>query len=100
MKVFRAQWGPWQFHQDTMTLEYKNGKKDWWYEVDLDRCKTSAQILDWIFQLHEKTWTDYEDIGHLLDAFDDLSGSVQGAFCSGGREQGPKDWRKLRPRAR
>jgi hypothetical protein len=26
------------------------------YEVDLDRCQTSAELADWIFHLAAKTW--------------------------------------------
>ena len=39
------------------------------YEVDLDRCKTAGACLDWIHQLHEKTWFDAareKEFIHLL----------------------------------
>lgn len=26
------------------------------YQVDLDQCSTSIEVLDWLHQLHEKIW--------------------------------------------
>lgn len=37
------------------------------YAVDLDRCKTSSQCLDWIHQLHVKTWFDGERMQEFID---------------------------------
>ena len=37
------------------------------YDVDLDRCKTAAQCLDWIHQLHVKTWFDAEREKEFID---------------------------------
>jgi len=89
----KSRWGPWVFHANTWTLEYiHNG---WWYEVDLFRCKTSAEILDWLCQIHEKPWTSLEDIGHLLAALNDLSDGLQSKVCSGGLEIGPIKWEEL-----
>lgn len=40
------------------------------YDVPLSRCKTAGQVLDWIHQLHVKTWftpeMEYEFIDLLL----------------------------------
>ena len=37
------------------------------YDVPLSRCKTAAQCLDWIHQLHVKTWFDEEREKEFID---------------------------------
>jgi len=59
------------------------------YRVDLERCTTSAEILDWIMQLHGKSWMTAdllsEFIGVLDMACDEQFGNgIQGVFCPGG----------------
>jgi len=43
-----------------------------WYEVDLERCLTAPEILDWIVQLHKKTWVDDKIIYDLIEILDDI----------------------------
>lgn len=52
------------WNKKLQTLElyvYPNGS---WYEIDLERCKTKEEIMDWIFHLTEKTW--YKDVAYDL----------------------------------
>lgn len=37
------------------------------YTIELSRCKTSAQCLDWIHQLSEKTWMNPEMMFEFID---------------------------------
>jgi hypothetical protein len=37
------------------------------YEVDVDRCDTAGECLDWIHQLHEKRWLDKEREQEFID---------------------------------
>jgi len=37
------------------------------YDVPLSRCKTAASCLDWIHQLHVKTWFDAEREKEFVD---------------------------------
>ena len=37
------------------------------YEIELSRCKTSKQCLDWIHQLSEKTWMSPEMMFEFID---------------------------------
>lgn len=69
-----------------LTLDiYQNG--DWIYDIDLETCNTSAGMLDWIMQVHSKSWCTpallYEILTFLniacLQIFDT---TVQGAICS------------------
>ena len=57
-------------------------------EIDLEKIKTSASMLDWIFQLHAKTWTPDESMADLLMFFYVLF-HPQSTLCSMGNERGP-----------
>ena len=57
-----------------------------WYEIDLDRCRNSAQILDWIAQIAAKRWASAMIVADLIWALDDYLG-LQAGFCSWGVEQ-------------
>lgn len=46
-----------RYVKETSVIEVATGHGGM-YEVDLDRCKTAKACLDWIHQLHEKTWFD------------------------------------------
>lgn len=50
------------------------------YKIDLVRCNTSAAILDIIIQMSRKMWMTREDVGHLVEALDDLL-NLQANFC-------------------
>lgn len=80
-------WGPWRYKKETLVLEYVPRDRHWWYEVDLERCKTSAQVLDWIFQVSNKhrSRVSAEDIGYLIDALQDLL-HPQANLCSFGQD--------------
>jgi hypothetical protein len=54
----RGPWGNWRFKKSTNELVFKRD----YYSVDLDDCKTSAAVLDWIFQLHGKAWITDADV--------------------------------------
>ena len=82
------QWGNWVYDHSTLTLQYKV-EGDWVYEIDLEsRCNTAAEMLDWIFQLHDKRFISDKDIRDLLRAFNDLFGHVQATLCPFGRPRG------------
>lgn len=81
-KRHRTEWGSWKYHSNNFTLEFRDGRS-FIYEIDLERCRTSAEVLDWIFQIHGKTWATAEVLKNLLDAFDDLL-APQANLCSFG----------------
>lgn len=78
----RAVWGSWKYHPNNFTLECRD-ERGFIYEVDLERCRTSAEMLDWIFQVNKKTWATAEIVKNLLDAFECLL-SPQATLCSFG----------------
>jgi len=51
------------------------------YNVDLGRCKTSAQVLDWVIQVSKKNWATPELIGMLVVALDKEL-DLQANLCS------------------
>jgi hypothetical protein len=66
--VHGKKWGPWRYDARLLTLTHTERR----YEVDLEQCNTSAEILDWLCQVSHKVWCTREDTGYLLQAIDDL----------------------------
>jgi hypothetical protein len=52
-------------------------------EIDLDRIRDSAGLLDWIYQVEGKTWATARITKDLLSAFDAIF-SPQQNLCTGG----------------
>lgn len=65
------------------------------YEVDLDRCKDSHQVLDWIFQIRCKRWAKADCMKALLDAIYEVI-DPQSNLCSWGMAPGAKPKLTLR----
>lgn len=85
----------WCVRLGNFTIEHRRG----WhiYYIDLDRCNSSAAILDWIFQIRGKNWASAEARSTLLDLLDILL-DPQRNFCSWGKDRPAKpqsDLRKL-----
>lgn len=66
----KLSWGDWTLNRSTYELVYKKCI----YHVDLDRCCTSAQVLDWIQHITGKTFAhkDPRCIFDLVCALKDL----------------------------
>ena len=94
MDLLKMKWRPrnnglWRLNPEHLTLTlYKKGVPN--YEVDLERCRSSAEILDWIGQICGKTWATSEIVGELALALNDYL-RFQSNFCSGGSEKGPRN---------
>jgi hypothetical protein len=82
-------WGQWRLNRKNNTLEHTGGGGGYW--IDLDGMKTSAQCLDWIFQVYKKRWHTRDDAHALLDAIQDLI-NPQATLCSFGVER--NGWKK------
>ena len=68
------QWGGWRLQTSNWVLIYeetRNQRRVPIYEIDLERCTTSAALLDWIFQINGKGWGP-KAMADLIDAFDDI----------------------------
>jgi len=44
------------------------------YKVDLDRCRTAADLLGWIMHLSEKTWIKPRHIAELIQRVEQQNG--------------------------
>lgn len=76
-------WGPWKLDQAVFVLFISEPYR---YEVDLERCTSSAKVLDYICQVARKTWCNTEMIGGLVSALDDVL-TPQANLCSFGRSK-------------
>ena len=82
---FPLEFGNWRLQASNYTLQHKTH----YWEIDLERCNTSAQILDWIFHMRGKGgWTD-QDTLDLLAAFAAILAPMSN-FCSFGRDKKPE----------
>lgn len=80
-------WGPW--HLDARTVVLWTDAGGYRYEVDLESCTTSAEVLDRICQIADKEWAATETgraliISGLVTALADVL-SPQAHLCSSGR---------------
>ena len=78
----------WKFDPDRLVLDLYDGEGRWIYEVDFERCSTSAEVLDWIFQVAGKTWCTDKILGGLIHMLDKIL-HPQATLCGSGRERGP-----------
>jgi len=79
-------WGRWRYQFSNLTLNLMEEDK-LLYEVDLERCNDSAQILNKIAQVAERVFATPEDIGYLVLALNDLSGRLQSKVCGTGNDK-------------
>lgn len=84
-----------KFKPDNLTMLVNIG---YWYEMDLEECRNSAKLLDWIFQVAGKLEReDAEIVWEFLRALNLTSRlvfgkGVQGAFCPLGIDH-EADWK-------
>ena len=60
-------WGLWSLDAGSYVLNH-DGDVGYW--VDLERCGSSAEVLDWIVQVSHKAWADSHDVAMLVAALD------------------------------
>ena len=82
-------WEPWHLDADRRVLWTEGG--GYCYEIDLDTCTSSAEVLDWICQINGKQWggSDAEHaaiVAGLVRAFADVL-HPQANLCSSGRSR-------------
>lgn len=74
----KSVWGIW-------TLNFSNGCLEssvTGYQIPVYEMRDSASILNWIFQISEKTWASPKDLGDLITAIEEILGRN---VCSGGK---------------
>jgi hypothetical protein len=81
------------FQKSNLTIQIESDDgKDWLYEVDLENCTDSAQILDYILQIADKDWCTPQILYDLIKEIEKASREVhrknaQGVFCPLGENQ-------------
>jgi hypothetical protein len=84
MKLEPRNDGMWQLDSEALVLTlYHPGCPR--YEVSLQRCRSSAMVLDWIAQVAAKSWVTAEIFGELVFALNDYL-RLQRNYCSCGEE--------------
>lgn len=73
-------WGPWILNARNWTLIHVDAQ---YYEIYLENIRSSALLLDYIFQIAGKQWCSESDAGYLLKAFQELF-HPQRTLCSSG----------------
>ncbi|MBY4641588.1 hypothetical protein K6L44_16680 [Gluconacetobacter entanii] len=68
-----ATWGNWQLNLKNACLEHP-GPGVQPYQIYLGDITSSASILNWIYQMKEKTWMTSDDVSDLVKAFYDIFG--------------------------
>ena len=66
----------WAYQESNLTLNLTVAPH---YYIDLERCNSSAQILDWIIQVSKKPWATDEILSALVRALDgylDIQGNI------------------------
>jgi hypothetical protein len=77
-----SDWGPWRLNAETYVLEYFEDD-EYRYEVDLERCLDSAEVLDYVCQVAGKTWATHEVVAGLVTAITNVL-DPQANLCSFG----------------
>lgn len=92
----QTMWGPWVLNPTEMTLTHSGN--DYW--IDLDKCRNSAEILDWIAQVKGKEWGTAPTIWYLLHAMDYICNGLQWSVCGLGLDHqiNPRDTLEVRAR--
>lgn len=83
---------------ETLEIKVNTGLGGVWYPVDLERCNSSEEMLDWIWQLYSKSWMTPALMAEVLTVFEHacycrFGMNPQGVFCPFG--VGNKvDWKR------
>lgn len=78
----RVDWGPWTLSAEA-DPDYPVLKLGQLYYVELNECTTSAEVLDRIAQVRQKSWANDAVVSGLCRALDDVLG-LQQNLCGGG----------------
>lgn len=77
-------WGGWQLDTKRYVLVLRDPTGREWYDIDLDSCTSSAQVLDWICQIKNKWWGVDVVVAGLVRALDEILVPQQN-LCSFGQ---------------
>jgi hypothetical protein len=83
-----VRFGPWVYRPENLTLTCEDlgpakAASPQGYEIDLETCTSTGQVLDWIAQISRKAPPSYV-VGFLVMALDEIL-NLQGRYCGMGR---------------
>ena len=86
------------FDEENLTIEVWTG--DDFYQVDLERCTGSAEMLEFVFQVAGREWCTSETLRDFIGCIEQACQAVfrrnaQTVFCSFGDDQ-QVDWREAK----
>lgn len=76
-------WGEWELDREQLVLV---NHAAYGYRVHLEECTSSAEVLDWIMQIANKSWGTHVCLGSLVDALNALL-RPQANLCFGGEDK-------------
>jgi hypothetical protein len=84
-----------KFDEDSLTIDFMY-EDNIIYQLDLERCKTSSELLDWILQINDKSWCTPNVLKELFRILDEASNivfydSIQMIYCPFGNNK-HVDW--------
>lgn len=88
VRIATQHFGPWWFDRTTLTLNLLNDEGGHEYQLDIERCSSSARLLEAVTRLTTAPWATPEQVGWLLYGLTELV-RPQESLCSGGEERGP-----------
>lgn len=89
----RSSQGRWRYEPDALVLALYDDRERYIYEVDLERCTTSAEVLDWIMHVAGKHWSTPEVVAGLIHALNQVL-RPKANLCAQGIERGPLNVRQ------
>ncbi len=91
----KVEWNGWEYDPEIGCLRYDVVPKPApRYLIQMERCRTSAEVLNWLVQVQKKEWAGDTCVAGLLAALDYLL-NLQGSLCGSGKELGPINARLL-----
>lgn len=81
------------FQESNLTIQIESANQKYWlYEIDLEKCIDSTEVLDYILQIADKQWCTPQLIFDLLKEINQASLKIHGVnaqavFCQQGLNQ-------------
>ncbi|MGN8075620.1 TIR domain-containing protein [Enterobacter sp. 22104] len=90
-----------------VTFDPENGVVSFWsggtevYDFNVNRLSSGSEVLDWFFQVSNKSWCTGEHLKAFLDCLEQITdlyfnNNAQGVFCPGGQNK-IIDWESILP---
>ena len=76
------------FNESACSIQFVSKSGATIYDVDLETCNTSAEMLDWVMQVARKRWLSDAALGEYVRLMNRLM-APQACLCSFGKDHGP-----------